>query len=336
MKTIYVSITSLDDSELIPTVLGAFENASIPERVFVGVHLWASVELKNEFSEKLSKYANNIRFKFDQMSEESFSQMSGVGKGRRRALNLYNNEDYLLQIDSHSLFAKKWDNTLIKTLENAKSFVKNEKTIITGYAGFYKFSALGKRSWSHPDDPLSGFDGKFQYPYYVSMGRYYDFIPAWNVFTQKEIEKFPGDFMPATKFNANFAFGDSKWAADTGLYDNAEFFEEEVLQTINLIKLGYTLVFPKTKDPVIGHLYTDLIAGDYGKRLNLSTLPGYSNEEGKKKAIQNYKEYISSPENLDVVKQYSRYVRIHMNFGPLDKDPYVPKYFLNSEVTYEY
>ena len=108
MKTIYVSITSLDDSELIPTVLGAFENASTPERVFVGVHLWASPELKNEFSEKLSKYANNIRFKFDQMSEESFAQMSGVGKGRRRALNLYKNEDYLLQIDSHSLFAKTW------------------------------------------------------------------------------------------------------------------------------------------------------------------------------------------------------------------------------------
>jgi hypothetical protein len=336
MQTIYVSITSLDDSELIPTVLGAFDNASIPERVFVGVHLWGSVELKNEFSEKLAKYSDNIRFKFNEMSEEGFSELSGVGKGRRRALNLYKNEDYLLQIDSHSLFAKRWDETLIKTLEEAKVFVKNKKTIITGYAGFYRFSALGKRIWSQPNDSFSGFDGRFQYPYYVSNERYYDFIPAWTVFTQKEIEKFPGNFMPATKFNANFAFGDSAWAADTGLYDDAEFFEEEVLQTINLMKLGYTLVFPKTKDPVIGHLYTDLISGDYGKRVNLSKLAGYSNEKGSKQAIKNYKEYISSPENLEVVKQYCKYVRIHMSFGPLDKNPYVPKYFLNSEVTYEY
>jgi hypothetical protein len=336
MKTIYVSVTSLDDSELIPTVMGAFENASIPERVFVGVHLWASPELKDEFSKKLLKYKNNIRFRFDQMSEESLLQMSGVGKGRKRALDLYKNEDYFLQIDSHSLFAKKWDNTLIKTLEEAKSFVKNEKTIITGYAGFYKFSALGKRIWCQPDDSFDGHDGKFQYPYYVSGGRYYDLIPAWTVFTEKEIKKFPGDFMPATKFNANFAFGDSTWAADTGLYENAEFFEEEVLQTINLIKLGYTLVFPKMKDPVVGHLYTDLIAENYGKRTSLSKLPGYLDEEGRKQATQNYKEYLSSPENLEVVKQYCKYVRIHMNFGPLDKDPYVPKYFLNSEVTYEY
>ena len=120
MKSIYIALTSLDDSELIPTVLGAFSNASNPERVFVGVHLYSETSLRDSFLEKVSKHSKNIRFKFTEISEENFKEMSGVGKGRKRAIDLYNNEDYMLQIDSHSLFASNWDETLINTLEEAK------------------------------------------------------------------------------------------------------------------------------------------------------------------------------------------------------------------------
>jgi hypothetical protein len=336
MKTIYIALTSLDDSELIPTVLGAFEKASNPDNIFVGLHLWSSPSLRDEFLKKLSKYSSNIRFNFTEMSEDTFEEMAGVGKGRRRALDLYNNEDYLLQIDSHSLFSLGWDKTLIDTLEEAKKFVKNKKTIITAYAGFYKFSATGKRVWCHPGDGPGEFPGNFQYPYYVSDKRYYDAIPAWTVLLEEEVKNFPGKFMPAIKFNANFSFGDSEWAKDTGLYESAEFFEEEVVQTLNLMKLGYTLVFPKNEKPVIGHLYTDFISGNYGKRNSLGDYPGFSYEISDAEGIKNYKKYILDPENSQIVKEYSRYARIHISFGPLDPKPHVPKYFLNSEVTYEY
>jgi hypothetical protein len=336
MKTIYIALTSLDDSELIPTVLGAFEKAANPESIFVGVHLWSEPSLRDEFVEKLALYAKNIRFKFTEMSKDNFKEMTGVGRGRRRALNLYNNEDYLLQIDSHSLFEKDWDKTLIDTLEEAKAFVNNQKTIITAYSGFYKFSALGKRVWCHPDNNSGKFAGNFQYPYYVSNKRYYGAIPAWTVLLEEEIEGFPGKFMPAVKFNANFAFGDSDWAKNTGLYEDAEFFEEEVLQTLNLIKLGYTIVFPKMKDSVIGHLYTDFISGNYGKRKSMGDYVDFDYDYADAKGVKNYQEYILDPENSSVIKEYSKYARVHMKFGPLDANPHVPKYFINSEVSYDY
>jgi hypothetical protein len=336
MKSIYVALTSLDDSELIPTVLGAFENASSPENIFVGVHLWSETSLKDKFIEKLSPYVKNIRFKFTEMSKDGFKEMVGVGRGRRRALDLYNNEDYLLQIDSHSLFEKDWDKTLVNLLQEAKEFVGNEKTIITAYSGFYKFSALGKRIWCQPDNNSGKFDGNFQYPYYVSNKRYYNAIPAWTVLLEEEVNKFPGKFMPAIKFNANFAFGDSEWAKNTGLYEDAEFFEEEVLQTLNLIKLGYTIVFPKIKNPVIGHLYTDFISGNYGKRKSMGDYEEFDYDYADAKGVKNYQEYLIDPENAFVVKEYSRYARVHMKFGPLDATPHVPKYFINSKVTYDY
>lgn len=341
MKTIYVSITSLDDSELIPTVLGAFSNASNPERVFVGVHLYSDISLRDSFIEKVSKYSKNIRFNFTEILEENFVEMSGVGKGRKRAIQLYNNEDYMLQIDSHSLFASKWDDTLIDTLEEAKKFVKNEKTIITAYSGYYKFNALGKRVWCKHDLDGEGYTGNFLLPRYVSDERYYGTIPVWTIFTEKEMRNFPGKFIPATKFNANFAFGDSEWAKNTGLYENAEFYEEEVLQTLNLIKLGYTLVFPRIEEPVIGHLYSDFISGSYGERKPIGTYSwageGLSEVTGSGVAgSKNYESYISDPENLAAVKEYSKYARIHMRFGPLDAKPQAPRYFLNSEVRYEY
>lgn len=341
MKTIYISITSLDDSELIPTVLGAFSSAQNPERVFVGLHLYSAESLKNSFVEKVSRYAKNIRLRFTEISKENFPEMSGVGKGRKRALDLYDNEDYMLQVDSHSFFANKWDETLISTLEEAKGFVKNKKTILTAYAGYYKFNALGKRVWCEEDENGDGFTGNLLLPRYVSDERYYDTIPVWTVYSEKQMKSFPGKFIPATKFNANFAFGDSEWAKNTGLYEDAEFFEEEVLQTLNLIKLGYTLVFPRIKTPVVGHLYSDFISDKYGERKYLSSYTWERNDDAEVigngvKGSKNYNAYISDPENLLVVKEYCRYARIHMKFGPLDSEPTPPRYFLNSEVVYEY
>ena len=100
---------------------------------------------------KKSKRPENIRFgiswqKDDSESLEEFEDHPNVkiiesnwrdSKGAcwaRHAIqkNLYNNEKYYLQLDSHHRFAENWDDSLITMLKGLQK-EKHPKPLITGY-----------------------------------------------------------------------------------------------------------------------------------------------------------------------------------------------------------
>ena len=52
------------------------------------------------------------------------------------AQQLYNNEDYVLQIDSHSRFIKNWDTELVNMLDHLR--YRGEKPLLTTYGASYE------------------------------------------------------------------------------------------------------------------------------------------------------------------------------------------------------
>lgn len=334
METIYLPLASLDDYELVHTVKRAFDLAKHPERIRVGLSLFSSTKIKDLFLEGTKEYSDRISFEYTELKESNFHDMIGVGKARERALKFYNNEDYMLQIDPHSLFTKGWDDLMIKTLKKAKKATGNDRVILTGYAGHYSYDAFGKPIFLDPKRNVFGIEGKLGYPVFETSERYYGLIPSWTIFNQTKDKPLSGEFVPALKFNANFSFGDSEFAKNPGLHKECLFFEEEITQTINLIKLGYTLVFPNWDKPVLGHLYTDFISRRFGWRNSAHDYQYFDVDSWHNQAKLIYKSFLDDPENKDAIEKFKKYARVHMLYGPLDNSYYVPNHFINSEVKY--
>lgn len=303
--SIYVAIPSLGDSELEKTIDDLLFLSDNPQDISIGV---ACLGTGSEFSvltKKYSKHPNVVIKKFN------FSENIGVGKGRKCAMHAYSGQDYLLQIDSHTLLKRSWDTFLLNIYSKAVKETKNPKTILTAYLGRYSHTKANGRT---------NIDVGPRYPMfipgYLFQGDYR--IPRWK---DTPMSDFPGDkqrsetFLPCIKFNANFAFGNKEFANNTGLFIESDFFEEEILQTYNLLKDGFSLVFPNQPIPLF-HLYTDDIKEPpLGKRT-------YSGDMDKPKDIdyetvmrENYVGYITDPKNQPQLQKFHQYSRVHPKYG---------------------
>jgi [Skp1-protein]-hydroxyproline N-acetylglucosaminyltransferase len=139
-KTIFVSIAAYRDSECQHTLRNLFEMANVMSRVFVGV-VWQGdrhgddshcfihyPSLNHENNSSEFPYSKQIR-----TMELHWSQAKGPCWARHLAHALFQNEDYILQIDSHMRFRPNWDSYLINLLEQLKADNNILKPIITTY-----------------------------------------------------------------------------------------------------------------------------------------------------------------------------------------------------------
>lgn len=132
-KTIFVSVASYCDSRVVDTLISIYSEALNHNRIFVGLHLQDTQEAYDE----LLKYDfPNLRIKFT-LKENA----QGVVWARNKIKEeLYNNEDYFLQIDSHSRVKKNWDNILINQYEN----IDEDKVIISTYPNHFDMPDYSK------------------------------------------------------------------------------------------------------------------------------------------------------------------------------------------------
>ena len=123
---IFVKIPALDDSELTHTIENAIKKAAYPERLVFSICLTYSYDVaKQELEDCLDKYANICDFK---VTIRTFHpDLLGVAKGRYITESMYEDEDYVLQIDAHTWFCDFWDEHLIRMLDK-----HDDKTIISG------------------------------------------------------------------------------------------------------------------------------------------------------------------------------------------------------------
>lgn len=115
MKTIFVQIPSYRDPEVQGTVKDLFAKAARPERVHVGLCRQYDPDTdKDDF--KGASASQRVRLKSFRWQESQ-----GVCWARHQAQQLFDGEDYVLSIDSYMRFAPRWDELLIRQLEECPS-----------------------------------------------------------------------------------------------------------------------------------------------------------------------------------------------------------------------
>jgi hypothetical protein len=321
MGTIFIAMPALDDSELVPTVHDAFAKAKHPEKVFIGVALlYSTRRYVKDFKSSIKKYGDQVRYNETKVTARNVLETLGVGRGRKLAANLYSGEDYVLQVDSHTLFPQDWDEKLTELHKEASQSLGLEKVILTGYSGHYHYSEEDTRV------PYTD-DGRLRYPFIHSEQRFSALIPNW--WDVPVPEDYPEKFIPCIKFNANFSFGDKFFGEYNGVLEDAVFFEEELTQTINLTAAGFNLVFPVSGEPLICHLYSSHANDFGGHRSSIqSYMSGMVLEVFNRRTEENYMAFVRDPKNREAIKKWEKYAKCSLTFGPL-KSNHIPEYYIN-------
>lgn len=312
MKTIYVSIAAMDDTEVVPTVLNAFAAATHPERIVVGVGLAAlEPSIYNELTERF-KDDPRLRITYEEIKRNDLEPL-GVGKGRWRAARQYKDEDYMLQVDCHSHFAEGWDVDMIDLFERAKIASGNAKTIMTTYIGHYGYT---------PERNV--IRSRNAYPFFVPNELWVDAIPRWTDYPLDQ-DRYKDEFYPNIKFNPACAFGDKEWAKDTGVDPNAMFYDEDLFYSINLFDKGFSFVYPNKQVFPITHLNGDDINEFGGQRIFFTEyVTPEQDQEITRRLAASYTEFLANPENATKIRKYEKYAKLSTKFGAIIEE-YVPK-----------
>lgn len=314
--SVFVSIASIEDYEVIETIRCAYESAKNPDRVFIGVHL---LDFKKAIYRKilaLKKKYPNIRVSYEKLNVKSIDQL-GSGRGRFKAQSHYANEDYFLQIDAHTWLKQDWDSYLIKLLQEAKVATGNNKTVISRIPGYFQYVDYGVKEMIEPPD-------LHPYTAFKKLEQFVDCIPRWGQFALDKT-KYPDKFYPAVKVCSACIFGDAEFALDTGVRENVVFYEEDLIAGVELYGRGFSLVFPNVLDFPVDHLNSLQINKYSGKRSFFADLlPKELNNKITGKIKANYALYLFDKDNAEKIRLYEQYANIKIKYSA-SMDCYIPE-----------
>jgi hypothetical protein len=230
---IFIQIASYRDPELIPTIKSCLENAKYPENLVFGI--CRQFHLDDNF-DNLSEYENDKRFRIINIS---FENAKGVCWARNKVQQLYNGEEYTLQIDSHMRFEKNWDEEMINMIKNLQK-KGHKKPLLTGYVS----------SYNPQNDP----EGRVRVPWrmvfdkFISEGAVFflpEIIPNWETLNEP---------VPARFYSAHFCFTLGKFSKEVQHNPDFYFHGEEISITVRAFTHGYDLFHPHKV--LIWHEYT--------------------------------------------------------------------------------
>jgi hypothetical protein len=135
---IFVQIASYRDSELVPTIKDCINNAKNIDNISFGICVQYGDELSEEDRLFLSKLKNS------KILYVKYTESSGACWARHKTNELYDNEEFTLQIDSHMRFIENWDTELINMWES----LNDTKAILTAYPAEY-YPDKEKKEWKH-------------------------------------------------------------------------------------------------------------------------------------------------------------------------------------------
>jgi hypothetical protein len=134
METIFVSIASYRDALCADTLANLFKMARHPERVFVGI---CQQNKRGDPECRLNgsafPYRHNVR-----TTRMSHKDARGPTYARYMCAKLYQNEDYFMQVDSHSLFVMDWDAKAIRMVEQVEAETPSKKVVLSHYPPEFK------------------------------------------------------------------------------------------------------------------------------------------------------------------------------------------------------
>ena len=230
---IFVQIASYRDPELLPTLKDCINNAKYPENLVFGI--CRQYHPDDKFDD-LSEYENDERFKILNVPH---LESKGVCWARNQVQQLYNDEDYTLQIDSHMRFEKDWDETLIGMVKQLQE-LGIPKPLLTGYVPSY--------------NPKTYPEGRVNVPWRMVFDK---FIPEGAVFFLPEpIPDWENIDLPipARFYSAHFCFTLGVFSKEVQHNPEFYFHGEEISIAVRAFTHGYDLFH--THKVVIWHEYT--------------------------------------------------------------------------------
>jgi hypothetical protein len=228
MQTILVQIAAYRDSELIKTIQSALAAAALPDRLRFAVVNQAGEETEH----LLDEYANDPRFTIE---TTSWRDARGVGAARRRTDEMFNGEDFFLQIDSHMRFLQDWDERLITQWQACD----DSSAIISSYPPAYRYDENDTEIFikSNPNR-------------LVVHEFYLGYIP---IFFGKELPGKPDKPVAAAFVAGGLQFGPGRVCTEVVYQSDICFIGEEIVHSLRLFTHGYNIYAPT--DQVISHLY---------------------------------------------------------------------------------
>ena len=220
---IFIQIASYRDPQLIPTIKNAIENAKNPKNLVFSIARQFHPEDKFD---DLSEYENDNRFRILNIPYE---ESKGVCWARNLTQQLYQDEEYTMQIDSHMRFEKDWDKTLIDMIKGLQK-KGYKKPLLTSYVSSF--------------DPENDPKGRVNVPWRMSFDR---FIPEGAVFFLPETIPNWEDLkepVPSRFYSAHFAFTLGQFSKEVQHDPEFYFHGEEISIAARAYTHGYDLFHP--------------------------------------------------------------------------------------------
>ena len=227
---IFVQIASYRDPELVKTIEDILDKAKKPKNLVFAI---ARQYADEDGFDNLDKWRKDKRFK---ILDIPYAESKGACWARNKLQQLYNNEEYTLQLDSHMRFNQDWDDTLIKII---KGLQKDgyKKPLLTSYACSY--------------EPTNDPAGRVQDPWRMVFDR---FAPEGNVFFMPEtIDEWKTlqKPIPARFYSAHYCFTLGQFAKEVQHNPEYYFHGEEISIAVRAYTWGYDLFHPHF--PIIYH-----------------------------------------------------------------------------------
>lgn len=231
-ESIFVSIASYRDKELIKTVNSCLAKAKHPERISIGI-CWQYDE-----EEDITVFDKNNQIKSYKVY---WKNVEGSVCWARSIIQkeLFTNQDYYFQIDSHTLFTQDWDEILISMY---KELPTKKAVISVGPPYYYDMSAEGALPPEDWDTNIEEVEG-IKYETVVKKQKLdsltngffmYGFLPAEDI--SKPI--------PARHISAALLFTTGEWVKDVPYDADLYFHGEEGSLALRSYTHGYDLYNP--------------------------------------------------------------------------------------------
>lgn len=222
-NNIFVQIASYRDPQLLPTIEDMLEKADSPENLRIGI-CWQ--RNKADTWPDIDKYLQDPRFR---IIDIDYQESQGVCWARNMVQQLYTDEKYTLQLDSHHRFAPHWDTELIDMTKFLQDKGHN-KPLITSYIPSF--------------DPDNDPHARVQEPWKMNFDRFIPegavfFLPASFDSWDDKTQPLPGRF-----YSAHFAFSVGEFAKEVQHDPEYYFHGEEISIAARAFTHGYDIFHP--------------------------------------------------------------------------------------------
>jgi hypothetical protein len=223
---VFVSIASYRDPELVPTVRDCLEKARYPDRLRFGV-CW-----QHDGDEQLPDWFGGEQFR---VLDVDWRESAGACWARASIMDLWDGEDWYLQLDSHHRFARDWDVVLLDEAARTAS----ERPVLTTYAPAYL-----------PDEP----EPVDLTPTRMEFGGFAEdgiplfkpgFMPDWTARKRPRRARFA---------SAHLLFAPGRFVTDVPYDPDLYFWGEEITLAVRAFTHGYDLFEPSRL--IVWHEFT--------------------------------------------------------------------------------